>query len=173
MNLVLQPAALAYASLATPIGPLSLAGSDGALVRIDFPNRPVDAAALGWRRDPAALREPLAQLAAYFAGELRRFSLPLRPEGTAFQRAVWRALEEIPYGQSVSYAAIAARIGKPAAVRAVGAANGRNPLPIVVPCHRVIGKDGSLTGFGGGLPAKQWLLAHEAAQRNDRFSRAS
>ena len=160
---------LAYAVLETPIGPLTVAGREGALVRIDFPIRPPDPRALGWRHSPAELAEPLRQLDAYFAGELQDFTLTLQPQGTPFQRAVWRTLQAIPFGEAVSYAQIAARIGKPAAVRAVGAANGRNPIPIVVPCHRVIGKDGSLTGFGGGLPAKQWLLAHEGVRRNDLF----
>lgn len=161
--------ALAFAVLASPLGPLTVAGRDGALVRIDFPNRPPDPQALGWRHSPTELAEPLRQLTAYFAGELQRFALVLAPQGTPFQRAVWRALQAIPFGEAVSYAGIAARIGKPAAVRAVGAANGRNPIPIVVPCHRVIGKDGSLTGFAGGLPAKQWLLAHEGVRRDDLF----
>ena len=160
---------LAYAVLESPIGPLTVAGSEGAVVRIAFPIHPPDPQALGWRRSPAELAEPLRQLDAYFAGELQRFDLILQPQGTPFQLSVWRALQAIPFGEAVSYAEIAARIGKPAAVRAVGAANGRNPLPIVVPCHRVIGKDGSLTGFGGGLPAKQWLLAHEGVRRNDLF----
>lgn len=160
---------LAYAVLETPIGPLTVAGREGALVRIDFPIRPPDPQALGWRPAPAELAEPLRQLAAYFAGDLQDFDLTLQPQGTPFQLAVWCALQAIPFGEAVSYADIAARIGKPAAVRAVGAANGRNPIPIVVPCHRVIGKDGSLTGFGGGLPAKQWLLAHEGVRHNDLF----
>ena len=104
-----------------------------------------------------------AQLEAYFNGALQAFDLPLRPVGTAFQREVWSTLAEIPYGQTWSYGDVARRIGKPQAVRAVGAANGRNPIPIVLPCHRVIGADGSLTGFGGGLPAKQLLLTLEGA----------
>src|SRR3546814_10405807 len=111
--------------------------------------------------DNAVLRETGAQLEAYFTGALQAFDLPLKPIGTAFQREVWSTLAEIPYGQTWSYGDVARRIGKPQAVRAVGAANGRNPIPIVVPCHRVIGADGSLTGFGGGLPAKQLLLTLE------------
>lgn len=103
------------------------------------------------------------QCEEYFAGERREFDLPLEPQGTEFQRAVWRALLDVPYGATASYAEIARAIGKPKACRAVGAANGRNPLAIVVPCHRVIGADGSLTGYGGGLKAKQWLLNHERA----------
>jgi methylated-DNA-[protein]-cysteine S-methyltransferase len=110
--------------------------------------------------DPAD--EPFAaaarQLAAYFAGQLTRFSLPLSPRGTEFQRQVWAALQEIPYGQTVTYGQLAADLGRPAASRAVGLANGRNPVSIVVPCHRVIGSDGSLTGYGGGLDRKRYLL---------------
>ena len=104
-----------------------------------------------------------AQLGEYFAGRRRRFELPLAPQGTPFQRQVWQALAGIPYGATVSYAQLARQIGNPAGLRAVGAANGRNPLPIVLPCHRVIGADGELTGFGGGLPVKQFLLQLEGA----------
>jgi methylated-DNA-[protein]-cysteine S-methyltransferase len=115
----------------------------------------------GWRSTPSAAGR---QLAEYLAGRRRVFDLRLRPLGTAFQRHVWAELAEIPWGQTRSYGQQAARIGRPAAARAVGRANGRNPLSIVLPCHRVVGADGSLTGFGGGLPTKRWLLEHEAAQ---------
>ena len=112
-----------------------------------------------------------AQLGEYFAGRRRTFDLPLTPEGTTFQCSVWMALRAIPYGATISYRALAERIGRPSAMRAVGAANGRNPLPIVVPCHRVIGADGSLTGFGGGLPTKRFLLELEGAlPREDLFA---
>lgn len=114
-----------------------------------------------WRRDDAFFKEAFAQLGAYFAGQLTRFDLPLRFAGTAFQKTVWRALIDIPFGETVSYGALAATIGRPSASRAVGAANGANPLPIVAPCHRVIGADRSLTGFGGGLETKSFLLDHE------------
>jgi len=107
------------------------------------------------------LRESAHQLSAYFAGSLHAFDIPLDPIGTEFQKRVWQALLAIPYGQIRSYAHVAARIGAPAAVRAVGAANGANPIPIVVPCHRVIGSNGKLVGYGGGLPLKQRLLALE------------
>jgi methylated-DNA-[protein]-cysteine S-methyltransferase len=110
------------------------------------------------------LDEARRQLVAYFAGRLKVFDLPLAPNGTEFQRRVWSALTKIPFGATTSYAQLARRVGNEAAVRAVGAANGRNPIPIIVPCHRVIGSNGSLTGFGGGLPRKQWLLRHEGAQ---------
>jgi methylated-DNA-[protein]-cysteine S-methyltransferase len=109
------------------------------------------------------LAEARRQLEAWFAGERTDFDLSLRPRGTPFQLAVWRALEAIPYGETRSYRDIALAIGHPSAVRAVGAANGRNPLSIVVPCHRVIGATGALTGYGGGLDRKRWLLAHERA----------
>ena len=109
-------------------------------------------------------RQAAEQLHAYFAGRRRQFELPLAPQGTEFQRAAWQALAKIPYGETRSYAQQAAGLGRPAATRAVGAANGRNPLPIVLPCHRVIGANGALTGFGGGIEVKRWLLARFSAQ---------
>lgn len=115
----------------------------------------------GWQQDREALAPYLAQFRAYFAGELQRFTLPLAAQGTAFQQAVWQALCDIPYGETRSYRDIALAIGKPTASRAVGAANGRNPLSIIVPCHRVIGQNGSLTGYAGGLEIKQRLLRLE------------
>lgn len=111
------------------------------------------------------LAEAERQLAAYFAGKLKTFDLPLALTGTPFQCEVWTALQEIPFGKTCSYGELAERIGRADAVRAVGAANGQNPIPIVIPCHRVIGKDGSLTGFGGGLRMKAWLLKHESPRR--------
>lgn len=154
--------ALSYTLLSTPIGDLIAAGDAHGLRHIRFADRK-DALAPedGWSRDRSLLSEAAAQLRSYFAGELRAFELALAPEGTAFQLAVWRALAEIPYGETVSYGEVARRIARPDAVRAVGAANGANPLPIVLPCHRVIGSDGSLTGYGGGLERKKWLLMHE------------
>jgi methylated-DNA-[protein]-cysteine S-methyltransferase len=116
-----------------------------------------------WRRDDSSLRTIRDQLCAYFAGELCEFDLPIRMAGTPFQRLVWQGLRTIPYGVTISYAELARRVGHPGAARAVGAANGRNPIGIVVPCHRVIGADGTLTGYGGGLDRKQWLLEHEAS----------
>ena len=113
---------------------------------------------------PGVLRDLQQQLNAYFAGQLRDFEIPLDPQGTDFQRSVWEGLRAIPYGQSVSYGVLAERVGRPTAARAVGAANGRNPIPIVIPCHRVIGSSGRLTGFGGGLATKQALLELEAGQ---------
>jgi methylated-DNA-[protein]-cysteine S-methyltransferase len=152
----------AWTSLDTPIGPLLVAGGDAGLRTIRFPADGVLAAPEpGWKRDERALGEATDQLRAYFAGERRHFELELAPVGTPFQRQVWRLLAELPYGTTTSYGSLARALGKPGAARAVGAANGRNPLPIVLPCHRVVGADGSLTGFGGGLEAKRWLLRHE------------
>ena len=146
----------------SPVGPLLLAGRDGALTTIWFPphgeRQPPEP---GWVPADAPFDEAKSQLDGYFAGRRRRFDLPLEPAGTAFQRKVLEALQAIPYGETRSYKAVAEAIGKPRAVRAVGAANARNPIPIIIPCHRVIGSDGSLTGFGGGLDAKRQLLALE------------
>jgi methylated-DNA-[protein]-cysteine S-methyltransferase len=140
----------------SPIGPLTLVERDGALVRLSF-------GAHG-RREPATPLLALAtsQLNEYFAGERREFDLPLAPSGTEFQLACWRALAEIPYGETRSYGEQARRIGRPDRARAVGAANGANPIAIILPCHRVIGADGSLVGFGGGLETKRRLLDLEA-----------
>jgi methylated-DNA-[protein]-cysteine S-methyltransferase len=118
-----------------------------------------------WREDKAPFAEVIRQLQAYFGGELRAFDLPLAPEGTEFQLRVWNCLRTIPYGETISYAKLAQKLGNPQAVRAVGLANGCNPIPIIVPCHRVIGSDGSLTGFGGGLANKKILLDLESPQR--------
>ncbi len=151
-----------YTYLATPVGALLVAEArDGVLaIRFETGRRryPLDPA---WRRvDPREI-DAAAQLTAYFEGSRRMFDVRLAPQGTPFQRRVWAAVAAIPYGETRSYGAIAAAIGTPSAVRAVGAANGQNPWPIVVPCHRVIGSDGSLTGYGGGLPIKRALLDFE------------
>jgi methylated-DNA-[protein]-cysteine S-methyltransferase len=148
----------------TPIGVLTLAADEEGLRRIDFPPpRPPPAGEAWVEGSNGVLDEARRQLEEYFAGRRRDFDLPLSPRGTDFQRTVWTTLAAIPYGSTWSYRDLAQRIGKPAAMRAVGAANGRNPLPIVLPCHRVIGADGSLTGFGGGLPTKAFLLRLEGA----------
>ena len=147
-------------------GPLVVAGNFSGLQRIHFANGRRFCVPAEWERDDAALREAIRQLRAYFSGELKEFNLELVLEGTAFQMKVWNSLRAIPYGQTISYAQLAQEIGNPKAVRAVGLANGSNPLPIVIPCHRVIGSNGKLTGFGGGLPAKKALLALESRQRN-------
>jgi methylated-DNA-[protein]-cysteine S-methyltransferase len=151
-----------YDYLDSPIGRLLLAADEHGLRYIGFElgRHPVW---IGddWRRDCAALADARAQLDAYFAGELREFDLPLAAQGSEFDRRVWDALRRVDYGTTMSYGELARRVGDPLAARAVGAANGRNPLPIVVPCHRVIGANGSLTGFGGGLATKKFLLEHE------------
>lgn len=154
-----------YTHMDSPVGPLLLAADNDGLRLIEFasPRHPATRGRDWHEGSSEVLAETRAQLAAYFNGDRRDFDLPLSPRGTPFQRDVWLALQRIPYGETISYAALATWIGKPSATRAVGAANGRNPLPIVVPCHRVIGTDGSLTGFGGGLPTKQFLLALEGA----------
>ena len=162
-----------YDYLETPIGSLLLVGSDDGLVRVAFeqdgrPEPPEE----DWVRAPEKLETARRQLEEYFQGSRREFDLRLEPEGTDFQRSVWRALAEIPFGETVSYGELAQSLGKPSAMRAVGAANGRNPLPIVLPCHRVIGSDGSLTGFGGGLDAKRYLLDHEGASYVDEARQA-
>ena len=157
----------------SPVGPLLLAADERGLRLIEFnsPRHPMQRGD-DWREgDNDVLRETHAQLDDYFAGKRRTFDLPLAPRGTDVQCGVWRTLATIPSGETISYAQLATRVGKPSAMRAVGAANGRNPLPIVLPCHRVIGSDGSLTGFGGGLPTKQFLLSLEGAlPREDLFA---
>jgi methylated-DNA-[protein]-cysteine S-methyltransferase len=153
-----------YDDMPSPVGPLRLVADVHGLRQIRFEHeRHPKAMAVHWQRSGAAVAFARIQLEQYFAGEREIFELPLHPLGTAFQLAVWSALARIPYGVTISYGELARRIGKPAAMRAVGAANGRNPLPIVLPCHRVIGSDGSLTGFAGGLPTKRFLLELEHA----------
>lgn len=151
-----------YTLLNTPIGTLRLCSNGTHLTAIEFPGQHGDAGGTQQRSD-AVLSRCAKQLTEYFAGTRSTFDLPLDAGGTDFQRSVWAALADIPYGELRSYRDIATGIGKPKAVRAVGAANGRNPLPIVVPCHRVIGSDGSLTGFAGGLSMKTKLLTLEGA----------
>ena len=153
-----------YTETPSPVGPLLLAGAAGRLRLVAFATGAAGGAREplpDWQRDDAAFASATQQLEEYFAGERQTFELALDMTGTPFQRSVQAALRAIPYGETRSYSDIAAAIGRPKAVRAVGAANARNPLPIVVPCHRVVGKHGALTGFGGGLPAKRHLLALE------------
>ncbi len=152
-----------YSYLDTPIGRLLIAGDEDAVRRIDFPKdgKPGRPEA-GWEEsERGTVGETIRQLRQYFEGERSEFELPLAPAGTQFQKAVWDRLREIPYGETISYGELAKRVGNPKASRAVGAANGQNPIPIVIPCHRVIGANGKLTGFGGGLPVKEALLALE------------
>jgi methylated-DNA-[protein]-cysteine S-methyltransferase len=155
-----------YTYMASPVGRLLLAGDDAGLRLLGFSEgRNVLEPEDGWKRAKEPFAEPVRQLEAYFARELTEFDFPLAPEGTTFQQAVWKGLLEIPYGETISYGELARRIGHPGAVRAVGAANGQNPIAIVVPCHRVIGSNGELTGYGGGLAIKETLLALERRQR--------
>lgn len=142
--------------LQTPIGWLNIVADESAVVAIEFDADPTASEAPN-----AVSQQCCQQLAAYFNGEISDFDVPLKMVGTDFQRQVWQALNHVPYGETCSYADIANRIGNPKAVRAVGAANGKNPIPIIVPCHRVIGSSGKLTGYAGGLDLKVWLLEHE------------
>lgn len=152
----------AYTYFESPVGRLLLAGDEHALQLLSFPGgRRAVGPQPDWFAAEAPFRAAAAQLGAYFAGELRVFDLPLRPHGTAFQQRVWALLCTIPFGETRSYGQLAAALGAPGSSRAVGAANGANPLPIIVPCHRVIGAGGALTGFGGGLEVKRFLLELE------------
>lgn len=153
-----------FDEFATPVGKLTIAVDDSGVRHVLFEtNRHAPPPVDQWQRDRGATREVREQLLEYFAGTRQTFTLKMNPVGTPFQRRIWLALGNIPFGQTWSYGELAHKLGKPAASRAVGAANGRNPLPILLPCHRVVGADGSLTGFGGGLKTKAWLLAHEGA----------
>jgi methylated-DNA-[protein]-cysteine S-methyltransferase len=154
-----------YTTIDSPIGPILLVGDGPNLTQLNFQagTNPTKIRA-DWQQDSAPFAEAVSQLQAYFAGELRLFDLPLRPKGTPFQQQVWQQLRAIPYGETRSYGALAQRLGKPGAARAVGLANGANPLPLIVPCHRVIGSNGRLTGYGGGLAIKEALLNLERAE---------
>lgn len=149
-----------FTIMPSPLGELLLARHEEGVTFVEFyPTRKTPEA--DWRRDDVALADVISQLWAYFAGELREFDLSLTPQGTPFQLRVWAVLQTIPYGETVSYRELAQQLGDGKAVRAVGAANGRNPIAIIIPCHRVIGSDGSLTGYGGGLERKEALLSLE------------
>lgn len=151
-----------YTTYDCPVGPLLLIGCGDALCGVHFPEgrHPVTIER-DWFEDAKPFAEVCRQLEAYFAGELAGFDLPLAPSGTDFQLRVWEQLRRIPYGQTISYGELARRVGDPNASRAVGAANGKNPISIIVPCHRVIGSTGKLVGFGGGVDTKRYLLEHE------------
>ena len=161
---------VSYTTMKSPVGPLLLAGDERGLLRVSFGMVSVGGGKrerfpkADWKENGAPFAELIWQLRAYFGGELKEFDVPLVLEGTEFQLQVWRTLRTIPYGETISYGDLAKRIGNPKAVRAVGLANGSNPIPIIVPCHRVIGSNGSLTGFGGGLANKKKLLALESKQ---------
>jgi methylated-DNA-[protein]-cysteine S-methyltransferase len=150
----------------SPVGVLTLTGEDGHLTGLHMADqRHAPTGSDQWVRDDAAFDDVLGQLDAYFSGRITDFDVPVRMGGTEFQRRVWDGLTQIPYGETWSYAQLAERVGNPRACRAVGLANGRNPVAIIVPCHRVIGANGTLTGYGGGLDRKRWLLDHEARHR--------
>ena len=153
-----------YSYIDSPLGDLLVVRDAEGITGLYLPTgRHAAARNPGWTRDDSAFDDARTQLGEYFAGGRTQFDLPLHAHGTAFQTKVWRALCDIPYGATASYGETAQAIGSPTASRAVGLANGQNPISIVVPCHRVIGANGSLTGYGGGLDAKRWLLSHEAA----------
>jgi methylated-DNA-[protein]-cysteine S-methyltransferase len=154
-----------HTTMESPIGPLLLAGDDGGLCFLSFAGKKgAVTVRKEWNENPAPFAAVIRQLRAYFSGELTEFDVRLNLQGTPFQLRVWECLQEIPYGETISYGQLARRIRQPSAVRAVGLANGSNPIPIIVPCHRVIGSDGSLTGYGGGISIKEKLLALESRQ---------
>jgi methylated-DNA-[protein]-cysteine S-methyltransferase len=156
-----------YATIDSPVGELLLVGDDGALRGLYMQEgRKPGAVTAGWTRDPSAFGAARAQLDEYFAGQRTRFELSLQPAGSPFQLQVWRALGEVGHGETTSYGALARRLGRPRAARAVGAANGANPISILIPCHRLVGTDGKLTGYAGGLERKRLLLDLE---RGDKF----
>ncbi len=152
-------------TMASPWGPVCLAGTSKGLIRVDFQHgeRPVETAPNDLAL-PAYFDQAVQQLSEYFEGIRQQFSLPLAPPGTDFQKRVWQALQQVSYGTTVTYQDLAEHLGKPTAARAVGSANGRNPIAIIVPCHRVIGRDGRLRGYASGLPIKRQLLQHEGAR---------
>jgi methylated-DNA-[protein]-cysteine S-methyltransferase len=154
-------AAALYTVVSSPIGTLLLTSNGEGLTGLHM--EPADGFAIDpeWEEDASAFTEAAKQLAAYFAGELKTFDLPLALDGTPFQKQVWKELQRIPYGRTISYQELANRVGNPKASRAVGSANGKNPVAVIVPCHRVIATGGTLGGFGGGLERKEWLLRHE------------
>jgi methylated-DNA-[protein]-cysteine S-methyltransferase len=154
-----------FRTVDSPVGLLTLAGRDGRLMHLRMVDQTYEPSHDGWQRDGAAFPDAVEQLESYFAGELFDFDLNLDLVGTSFQRNVWQALLTIPYGETRSYGEIASQIGSPSASRAVGLANGHNPIGIIVPCHRVIGSNGSLTGYGGGLDRKRALLALEKMRK--------
>lgn len=161
-----------YSYMESPLGNLLLAGHTGVLLCLGFPDRSVARQPeSGWLRRNALFAPVKQQIDEYLEGKRTQFDLSIEPQGSDFQRAVWQAMLDIPYGETRSYGELAKVIGRPSASRAVGAAAGRNPIPLIVPCHRVIGSDGGLVGFGGGIPTKKYLLALE--QSSQPFSLAS
>jgi methylated-DNA-[protein]-cysteine S-methyltransferase len=159
--------ATTFTTIDSPVGPLTMTARDGVLRSLHMHDqRHAPVLSDGWTASAAGFESVTEQLDAYFVGTLTEFDVCVRPVGTEFQRRVWAGLREIPYGETISYGELARWAGSPKASRAVGLANGRNPVSIIIPCHRVIGADGSLTGYGGGLDRKAWLLEHEAAHRS-------
>jgi len=153
-----------FAELKSPLGTLTLESDGQSLIRIRLPEEEYENdPAVDRVRKPAMFKEAATQLASYFRGKRKTFDLPLAPAGTSFQNDVWNELQKIPHGETITYAELADRVGRKGSYRAVGAANGRNPLPIVIPCHRVIGSNGKLTGYAGGIEAKKTLLEIEGA----------
>jgi methylated-DNA-[protein]-cysteine S-methyltransferase len=166
-----ESAQVCYSIYSSPVGDLLLTAARGLLTGLSMGlqrGKPTPGPKPDWRQDDAALHFVSRQLDAYFEGDLQTFDLPLAMAGTPFQKQVWQGLLAIPYGETISYAELARRISRPGASRAVGAANGRNPIGIIVPCHRVIGANGTLTGYGGGLDRKEWLISHEAGVKGGR-----
>jgi methylated-DNA-[protein]-cysteine S-methyltransferase len=157
------PMTISMISIPSPLGTLRLQAEADELAGVYLPDQQAPAAVERRGRSCAVLEETATQLREYFEGARREFELPLGPRGTGFQQRVWRALGAIPFGETRSYGQLARAIGRPAASRAVGAANGKNPISIIVPCHRVIAANGALTGYAGGMAAKRWLLDHERA----------
>ncbi|HUY93107.1 MAG TPA: methylated-DNA--[protein]-cysteine S-methyltransferase [Pirellulales bacterium] len=165
-------ATIYYAQCSSPLGELLMLSDGESLTGLYFEDhRRGPAHGANWRRDSGPFQQVQDELAAYFAGELREFSVQLAPRGSDFQREVWNELRRIPPGNTLTYAELAAKVGRPNAIRAAGAANARNPISIIIPCHRVIGANASLTGYAGGLERKQWLLRHEASRRKYGFAR--
>jgi methylated-DNA-[protein]-cysteine S-methyltransferase len=164
--------ATCYQWTESPVGRLLLVADEGGLRELLFERgRTAPTIDASWKNNDHLLREAIRQLRAFFAGERQHFDLELNPQGTGFQQRVWRALQEIPFGETISYRELARRVGNPAASRAVGLANGSNPIAIIIPCHRVIGSNGTLTGYGGGLENKRWLLDFERSQLSLAFDR--
>jgi methylated-DNA-[protein]-cysteine S-methyltransferase len=164
----MNPSPITWSAYASPLGAMVLAATSAGLCGVWFEGQQhFDGPATDWRHDPAdtTLIVAAAQLDDWFAGRRQAFDLPLDPQGTAFQRAVWSAIAQIGFGRSQAYGEVAATLGRPSASRAVGAATGRNPISIIVPCHRLLGRSGALTGYAGGLERKQALLAFEAGER--------
>ena len=173
MNQTIDNGPVWYARAASPIGDLVLTSKASGLTGIYVTgHQAIEGALATGTRDDSFFEPVMNELDEYWSGRRRRFTVPIAPDGTPFQLAVWRELVRVPFGETISYLSLATRIGRPSAARAVGSANARNPISIVIPCHRVIGSAGSLTGYAGGLDKKRWLLAHENAVRNRKTAQS-